>query len=883
MAIERKTIKTLTGGVSQQPHALRRDNQCTEQVNFLSDPIKGLVRRPGSKFMGNAPTPAPGLNSTPANTFTHIINRDDDTQLLLAIKYNTTDTTPDMGLYDMQTGAEIDIKSADGTIDAVTTYLGTTSTAYTPGTPYEAVTIADHTFVLNKSKTVALTSNTSHGTGHYEKQFGKRGMIFVKEGAYNAEYSVTAVDNDSSVRKLRVTTSGGLSGGEKDSKTDNIAAAIEWGLSADGKTIEGASYFGTGKGNDEDTQIRMTVHDDGTEVIEPATDRTFNDGATQITFEIEGSVVSWYADYGAQTPYDASGIKVEVSDSYGDTMTSGISNTRESFEGLPVVAPNNYLLKIEGAPESKLDDYHVHFVADDPMSAHSDLGRGKWEETMDVVQYYELDEETMPYKLVKFSDTEYRWMPGEWEDKTVGDSATDPEPAFVQNTISDLFFFKGRLGFLTGETMVMSELDNPFNFWRTTTSQVLATDRISVSSSVNEITVFNYAVPFSNQLILFSDRTQFIVNYGSGGLTPMTTSLALISRYESSRFARPVSNDNSVIFAQRRSTSTAIYEMYPTGATDLSFEAKNISEQINNYIVGEVVKIETSSLAGAVVVQTDLQDNLLYVYRYYDRARERIVSSWSRYEMGCSYVISYFFVGNVMRMVDVTLPFLPQVFTHAKVAFNELRFDNTASLPFSVDGYYTFASSDISWDNTDTTLTVPWSPEALGDADEFSFIVFDDTGVVYTTGTTTSTTVVVPGENLTGLNVTIGMKFTSTYTFSHQYLRGGEGGKESLAITDGRTTVKWVEVYLEDTQHIKAEVSFPTEVNKTSSSKTFSGTAAGGIDYGDRESEGSYLRLFVGARNDVPTITLSSDTHEAATVVGASFEMIHTSRLSRTS
>lgn len=883
MAIERKTIKTLTGGVSQQPHALRRDNQCTEQVNFLSDPIKGLVRRPGSKFMGNAPTPAPGLNSSPANTFTHIINRDDDTQLLFSVIYSPFGSAPSMGLYDMQTGAEIDIKNAAGTADATADYLATTSTAFTPGTPYEAVTIADHTFVLNRSKTVTLTSNHSHSTGNYNNKFGKRGMIFVKEGAYNAEYSVTAVDNDGSVRKLRVTTSGGLSGGEKDSKTDNIAAAIEWGLSADGKTLSGTNYFGTGHGNDESTRIQMTVHDDGINVTNPATHRTFNNGAThQIDFEIEGSVVSWFDNYLTQALYDASPIKVEVSDSYGDTLTSGISNTRESFEGLPVVAPNNYLLKIEGAPESKLDDYYVLFVADDPTSAPSDLGRGQWEETMGGIEYYELDEETMPYKLVKFSDTEYRWMPGEWEDKTVGDSATDPEPAFVQNTISDLFFFKGRLGFLTGETMVMSELDNPFNFWRTTTSQVLATDRISVSSSVNEITVFNYAVPFSNQLILFSDRTQFIVNYGSGGLTPMTTSLALISRYESSRFARPVSNDNSVIFAQRRSTSTAIYEMYPTGATDLSFEAKNISEQINNYIVGEVVKIETSSLAGAVVVQTDLQDNLLYVYRYYDRARERIVSSWSRYEMGCSYVHSYFFVGDVMRVLDVTLP-ISGGFGGAKVAFNELRFDNTASLPFSVDGYYTFASGDISWDNTDTTLTVPWSPEALGNADEFSFIVFDDTGVVYTTGTTTSTTVVVPGVDLTGLNVTIGMKFTSTYTFSHQYLRGGEGGKESLAITDGRTTVKWVEVYLEDTQHIKAEVSFPTEVNKTSSSKTFSGTAAGGIDYGDRESEGSYLRLFVGARNDVPTITLSSDTHEAATVVGASFEMIHTSRLSRTS
>ena len=51
MTLKRKYIKSLTGGVSQQPDALRFDSQCEAQQNFLPDPIKGLLKRPGTDFI----------------------------------------------------------------------------------------------------------------------------------------------------------------------------------------------------------------------------------------------------------------------------------------------------------------------------------------------------------------------------------------------------------------------------------------------------------------------------------------------------------------------------------------------------------------------------------------------------------------------------------------------------------------------------------------------------------------------------------------------------------------------------------------------------------------------------------------------------------------
>ena len=76
MAITKKEIKDLIGGVSQQPDQLRLPNQCSEQINFLSDPINGLTRRPGSEFVGAITSAASGFDAQDTNnTFTHVINQ----------------------------------------------------------------------------------------------------------------------------------------------------------------------------------------------------------------------------------------------------------------------------------------------------------------------------------------------------------------------------------------------------------------------------------------------------------------------------------------------------------------------------------------------------------------------------------------------------------------------------------------------------------------------------------------------------------------------------------------------------------------------------------------------------------------------------------------
>ena len=99
MAYTRKHIKNLTGGVSEQPDSERNDTQCTLQENFLSDPVKGLVKREGTNYVERISPDANELSYYPKNVFTHIINRDDSEQLMLTIGHSGASSNAKIDLY----------------------------------------------------------------------------------------------------------------------------------------------------------------------------------------------------------------------------------------------------------------------------------------------------------------------------------------------------------------------------------------------------------------------------------------------------------------------------------------------------------------------------------------------------------------------------------------------------------------------------------------------------------------------------------------------------------------------------------------------------------------------------------------------------------------
>ena len=881
MSLTSKQIRNLSGGVSQQADSIRNDTQCSSQTNFLSDPVRGLVKRPGTSTVGRvASTIDYAYAEGDKEVFTHQIIRDGDTKLLLAIGNGK------MSLTNIITGDKIRINGSTGVelnynySQPYLTYTGTYDTH-----PYAAVTIADHTFILNKEIVAAMEAATSHNLATYDKRWISRGTVFIKEGAYNAEYTIVATDSDGVVRTLKVKTSDGLGAGNVvDSKTDNICAAIHAGLNSSATTRTAHPFtianYGTGF-VDEDTGITITYAADvGIGV--------FNQGAGATTvFNRTGSVLQWrcqHADYDTRV---LATNNMSISDSYGNTMTSTFTEVSASFAGLPLEGVNNYLLKIEGNPESPIDDYYVQFQLSDDNAGLNDTGSGRWVETLDSTLKYIIDGATMPHILVKESEFIYMFKEATWDNKIVGDTTTDPEPSFIGTPISDIFFFKSRLGLLSGENVTMSELNDPYNFWRTTVTQVLASDRIDISSSVNQVTILNYAVPFANQMVIFSDNTQFIINYGAQGLDPQSAALAQISSYESSTSVRPVAIDTNIIFAQERAGSTAIYEMYPTGTTELSFEAQDITEQVPSYINGKAIRMIGSSLAGALLIQTDTSANSFYCYKFFNRGRERILSSWFKYTFPANDIKGMHFIGDLCYKVnEVEDLSSPGTYIHVIDSF---RMDNTQDITWSVD-FLVDSGAGLTYDAIEDETQVNFLAAQAGVFYQWpkyftyaDIIAFDDANAIYTkrVASVYDGLLYLQGDQtaaITANGLNIGVKFAAEYEFSKQYLKGADSFGKEKALVDGRTTLKWVEVYLSNSQYMELEVSYPN-VNRATTTKTFSGNVVGSVILGDQASETGTLRSIVAARNDVPTIKLQSSTLNTATITGASFEIQFTSRL----
>ena len=80
--------------------------------------------------------------------------------------------------------------------------------------------------------------------------------------------------------------------------------------------------------------------------------------------------------------------------------------------------------------------------------------------------------------------------------RAAGDDFTNPFPSFVDQTINDVFFFKNRLGFVTDTSVIFSEADNYFNFFRTTTQQLLDSAPIDVGLSHTHVAILPHAIPF---------------------------------------------------------------------------------------------------------------------------------------------------------------------------------------------------------------------------------------------------------------------------------------------------------------------------------------------------------------------------------------------------
>lgn len=422
------SIPNFVNGVSQQPFTLRLNSQGEVQENGLSTVSQGLKKRPPSQHLKK-------IASSPlGDCFIHTINRD-STERYVAV----------------MTDGDLKVYGIDGTPKTVNfpngkTYLN----ASLPSAAFSAITVADYTFIVNKTvvvaKGTALTSSRPY-----------EALVNVKAGNYGKTYKVII---NGTVAASYTTPDGSVASHSAYISTDYIASQLYSGISVSGisKSLANSTIY-----------LSSTTAD-----FTLATEDGFNNGGM---VGIKDRLQK-FADLPANPSVD--GVIVEITGTgSGETST---------------------------AP---FDSYFVQFSTN-----NGSTGVGVWKECPAPGILSSLNSATMPHILVREADGTFTFKQATYDSRKVGDDASNPFPSFVGRTIADVFFFRNRLGILSDEAVIFSEAGKYFNFGRTTVTQLLDSDPIDVNASHTKVALLKHAVPFNKSLLLFSEQTQFVIDAG---------------------------------------------------------------------------------------------------------------------------------------------------------------------------------------------------------------------------------------------------------------------------------------------------------------------------------------------------------------------------------
>lgn len=654
MALVSKNIPNLINGVSQQPAALRLASQGEVQENGFSDIVDGLKKRPPSllknRLKKTLPSGTSYLSTTEINrSHFHTYKRSVDEQYTVV----TDPVAPKMYVYDIDGNLRYESGvaswNAAGTqiatnTDDVASYFGTNAIN---NKQIAATSVSDATFFVNKEKVVARDESTPSFLRPWE------GMFYIKQAQYRSRYTAFVQKAGGSEVSGNVVT---LSSADA-----NNAVTLQTG---------NIMKFLTGTNNDGTTSDF---------VEENGLFRSANSSA------LSGITRS----YDLRAPFavlesTSTAFDMRSSDDQGDTNLFTHKDTTASFTTLPKSCKDGFVIQVNGDNQKKEDDFYVQFTGTG--------NQGTWKECAapsrpSVSVYHSFDATTMPHTLKQNADLSFTFGTSTWDDRQCGDDDTNPFPSFVGNKINDVFFHRNRLGFLSDENVIFSEASSYYNFFRVTVRSLLDSAPIDVAVSQNEVSILKAAVPAQDDLILFSDLTQFTLS-ADQLLTPSEITIDQSTKYECDLTSAPVGAGTSVFFTTKSGDYSGVREFFTKDDTE-NKDAPSITSHVPEYLNGTVREMIASSNEDILICLTETNKKECYVYKWYNSDQERVQSAWSKWIF--SKDIAHVFFNNA----DLTIIFSDGSFEEMSLAASQESTTYIENTQTSISGTSgTFSSSN---------------------------------------------------------------------------------------------------------------------------------------------------------------------------------------------
>ena len=747
---------------------------------------EGLAKRPPTKSVAKI------INGQVTDAYIYTINRD------TTERYQVIVTNGDLKVFDLA-GVEKTVLFPNGK-----SYL----TATTPSDTFRSVTVADHTFIVNKLTLTALATTLSPSAT-------PAALVNVLQGAYSAEYKI--IREDEAVFSS-VTVSDTVAA---EARTTAIATALAAGFTD-------TNYVATASGN--------VVH----------VKRVNN------------------ADFGISTLDSLAGGGLSV-----------LKGEVQKFSDLPPTAPNGYLVEVVGDGSSNFDNYYLKFISTTSGSGTVyGSSKGYWEETVGSGIKYKINSATMPHQLVRNSNGTFTFQVVAWGDRIVGDEISAPTPSFIGQGISDIFFYKNRIGFLSDQNVVLSEAGSYFNFFPTTVTTILDASPIDVSVGHTKVSILRHAIPFDESLLLFSDQSQFILS-GTEVLTQGTVSVSQTTAFESSNYAEPIGIGQRVYFGVNKGSYSGLREYY-INADSRGKEATEVTSHVPQYIKGAIRKLAAAGNEDMILVKTDANLNRVYLYKYYwGGDSQKLQSAWGAWEFHANAKVLN------LEFIENTCYFLIQ---HADGLYLESMEIETGHIDtysdlYTDEGYTTHLDRRIIETDTtmvynaflnQTTVTVPYQIEGdmrvvLRPIASGNNTAGRSMGIVSSSGTT----IVVKGD-ITAQYFYVGEIYQQKYVFGEQNVQENATGNSAGVNASGRFQLRYFTLIYDNSNYFRVEV---TPDLRATSVSTYTGRRLGvGADVlGKMVLDSGRYKFPVMSRNDQVKIEIINDGYLPSNFVSVDY------------
>jgi len=602
-------------GVSEQVPQDRRSGQHFEQLNMISDPVKGLARRHGSIMRDElvlADYDETLHGGVVADTATH----KEFTFFVAGVEY---------ALF-YRTGAQA---NADLKDFSFAWCINKDTKAFVPVVRNAVDPLLDEltsggvSAAVNVGKYVYLAGNTIIPTWTPTDKFGEAAnksklAAWVRGGAFSRTFSVTLTKGD-----------GTTIVGEYKTKPSAYPELL------DTSDILTSDPDYTKKVNDRTNLYNSNVT---AYIGEAAEDITPQNIATKLAEDLISQGVTCTVIGSTVVVNDATYVEISGEDGGDGTLLRAVGNEIAAPDLVSTTHWVGKVVKVRPKRKGGEDAFYLEAI---PKNA-GDTGWADvtWRETagyvmqpLDVFIQGTVKDGTL---YLASSAALLGTLTGEthpgFKPNAVGDDVTSPLPTFFGKGINYLGVFQDRLVIGYGATLLHSRPGDYFNWFRRSVLTVEDTDAFEMYALGSEDDFIMASTTYDRNVLYFGERFQYTVN-GRSKLVPGTASMPIVSAHKDAVRANPQSSGNFVFYGQCNNDTASMHQIQ-TGVIAESPESYEVSGQLERYLRGCPVQIAPLTSPNMIILRTDAYRKGFYTYSYLDTAAgaERIFDAWSRWQ-----------------------------------------------------------------------------------------------------------------------------------------------------------------------------------------------------------------------------------------------------------